>query len=143
VIATLTWEEPPPARRKGVLGQVDRVVEELQKKPGQWARVEDEATAAGAAKKWEDSGCEVTVRTIEVEAVKDDGSTKPKKRYRLWARWPEAPAAERARTATAQEAAEAYARQHGYSPKPAPQEPTPGSVKEQLARRLGHKGAQR
>jgi hypothetical protein len=121
----LVWEEPPAAENNRARGrEADRAVDLLKRNPGRWARVEEGTTNASATIKWKKRGCEAVVRTLP----KEEGQKGH--RYNVYARWPEPlpeesdemKARERAKAATQQELAAAYAAKHGAALAPRPQQ---------------------
>jgi hypothetical protein len=80
----VVWKEPP-SRRAGNSGgergarRVDGIVEELKGAPGRWALIY-ESTTQGTIPGLQKRGCEV--RSVLVKSA-------PKRRFDIYARWPE------------------------------------------------------
>lgn len=90
------WKDPPaPA------GPRDKLIKQLQAKPGQWGMVQTGEKNASAVTTWKKLGC-------EAKSVKEDGG------YAIYARWPAA----KAGTITAAVAEEIGRKKPQYLPPP-------------------------
>lgn len=76
-MSDIEWAEPPTDAKSGrSYGWIKRAVEQLKERPGEWAIVGRDQSAA-AARHWKSYGVEATVRRDP-----DTG------RYTIYARWP-------------------------------------------------------
>jgi hypothetical protein len=73
----LTWQDPPPDRRRQGSAYIDAIAEQLKSNPGKWALIRTVKSTGSSSSTFRKRGLEVTLRR------------RPDLQFDLYARWPE------------------------------------------------------